>query len=136
MAPRIRPRRRLGLVNELGSGSGLGGSGAGTFTFSAFSSPTSISTLIVSSLRVGLFHLSDGTCKVRAGLIKAIQRGNLVVVGPGQGILGGNDFDVVGNTSLETVAGLVHFLLGDLDFISGRFQVQQSSFDFERNLVA
>src|SRR5208283_3667583 len=143
MPASIKPRRSWGLARGLAGGSGLGASAGGTATFAAFSSPTSISTLIVSSLRVSLFHLSDGTCKVRPSLIKAIQRGNLVIVRSGQGILGGDHFNVVGDSGPETVTRLIHLLfrelhaeVGDLNFIAGGLQVQQGGFHVESNLVA
>src|ERR1700741_1456129 len=114
-AASMRPRRTLGVANGFADGSCLGGSAGGTLTFAAFSSPTSISTLIMSSLRVSLFHLSDGTSKVRAGLIKAVKRGDLVVVRPGKRILGGDNFNIVGNPGLKAVACRVSFVLGKLN---------------------
>src|SRR5271157_626616 len=109
----ISRRRVLGVRRPSGLRFGLRGSAGGTLTFAAFSSPTSISTLIVSSssLRVGLFHLPNRTGKVGAGLVEAVERQDLVVVGARQGILGGNHFDVVGHAGQETIAGLADFFL-------------------------
>src|SRR5271156_2932069 len=81
----------------------------------AFSSPTSISMLMISSLGVQLFHLPDRTRVVGARLIEAIERGDLVVVRARQGILRLNYFDVVGHARAKAVARLVYFLIGKLD---------------------
>ena len=97
----------------------------------------------MSSFRVGLFHLSDGTCIVRASLVEAVQRGDLIVVGPGKRILGLNHFNVVGHAGLKTVAGLINFIfgefyaeIGDLHFVASGLQVQERGFDIESDLVA
>src|SRR5271165_5856162 len=81
----------------------------------AVSSPTSISTLMVSSPGVQLFHLTDGPRIVGTRLIKAIQRGNLVVIGTRQGILRLNHFDIVGHARAKTVTRLIHFFARELD---------------------
>src|SRR6516225_2567406 len=106
----IRMRRTFGLTIPVGARSSLPVSVGGTLTLVAFSSPTSISTLIESSLRVRLFHLPH-----RARLVEAVQSDNLVVVGACQGVLRLNDLDVVGYPGVEPVARLHHFFLGELD---------------------
>src|SRR6202163_4109890 len=125
-------------------GSGLRGSasGGGTLTFAAFSSPTSISTLIVSSFRVSHFHLPYRTGEVGAGLIEAVQCGNLVVVGAGKRILRGNHFNIVCHASSEAVARLVHFFLrqlhaqvGNLHFAACRFEIQEGGLYVQRYRV-
>jgi hypothetical protein len=52
--------------------------------------------------------------QVGAGLVIAIEGGDLVVVGAGQLVLRGDDFDVVGDAGLEAVARLFDFLLGEV----------------------
>src|SRR5271165_3524785 len=130
--PTIKRMRSLGLTSLSEERSSFCSSGLGTLTFAAFSSPTSISTLIISSLRVGLFHLSNGTREVSSCLVKAVECGNLVVVGAGQRILRLNDFNVVGDAGAEAVASLIDFFfgqlnaeIGDLHFVARGFQVQQ-----------
>src|SRR5262249_40579129 len=94
-------------------------------------------------LRVNPFHLSDGAGKIGACLIEAVQRGDLVVVGAGQGVLRLNDFDVVGHAGLEAVAGLIDFRpgglpaeVGDLHLVARGLQVEQSGLDVQGNLIA
>src|ERR1700730_15514069 len=106
-----RNNRRLsfGFASPFG-GSSKGSSSVTRGTVVAFSSPTSISMLIVPSLRVHLFHLTDGPCQIRPRLVEAIQRCDLVVVCARQRILRLDHFDVVGHPGLQTVALLVHLL--------------------------
>src|SRR5208283_5855690 len=141
----ISRRRVLGLRRPSGLRLGLRGSAGGTLTFAAFSSPTSISTLIVSSslLRVRLFHLPNRTREVRASLVEPVERQDLVVVGTRQGILGGNHFDVVGYPGLETIASLADLFLcqinaeiGHLNFATGRIEIEQRGFHVEGDLIA
>src|SRR6516164_4754330 len=139
----IRMRRTFGLTIPVGVRSSLPVSVGGTLTLVAFSSPTSISTLIESSLRVRLFHLPHRACIVRARLVEAVQSDNLVVVGACQGVLRLNDLNVVGYPGVEPVARLHHFFLGELDakisdlhFIARRCQVQQGCLYVQRDLVA
>ena len=84
-----------------------------------------------SSLRVGFFHLANGAREVGTGLVETVERRDLVIVGAGKRILGGDNFNVVGDAGFEAVAGLVDFFLGelhaeigDLHFIAGGLQVQ------------
>src|ERR1700731_4674253 len=97
--PATSNRRTLGFFSPLGGSSRRSSSPSAGRTFAAFSSPTSISTLIVSSvlLRVNPFHLPDRARQVRARLVEAIKRRNLVVIGARQRILRLNDFNVVGH---------------------------------------
>src|SRR5271168_808179 len=107
--PRISSKRIFGLANPLGAVSSILTGTCGTLA--AFSSPTSISMLIVTSLRVNLFHAADRAGQIGARLIEAEQRGDLVVIGARQRILRLDHFDVVGHAGLEAVAGLIDFLL-------------------------
>jgi len=90
-----------------------------------------------------LFHLPDRPRQVRARLVEAIQRRDLVVVRARQRILGLNHFDVVRHSRLETVPRLIHFLfrklhaqVGHLHFISRRLEIQQRGLHIQRELVA
>src|SRR5258708_1085915 len=78
-------------------------------TFVAFSSPTSISTLIVPShsLRVHPFHLPQRPRQVRTRLIEAVQRRNLVVVRARQRILRLDHFNIVRHPRIEAVPRLI-----------------------------
>src|SRR5690242_8294496 len=112
--PAIRPRRSFGFFNPFG-GSSSGSSSTGRLlTRAAFSSPTSISTLIASSLCVNLFHLADRAGQIRACLVEAEQRRNLVVIRPRERILRLNHFNVVRHARLEAVARLIDFFLRKL----------------------
>src|SRR5215469_5763929 len=138
----IKARRTLGLLKGFGRGSCFSGSCAGSSTPAALSNSTSMSTLIVSSSRIGPFHLPNRAREVGASLIEAVKRGDLVVVGAGERILGRNNLDIVGNPGFEAVAGLVDFLarqfnaeVCDLHFIAGRLQIEQGCFHIESDLV-
>src|SRR5260370_5021008 len=122
----------FGLANPLGVSSS-DSSSIPSGTFDAFSSPISISTLIVppGSLCVNLFHLPHRPRQVRARLVEAEQRRNLVVVRTCERILCLNHFDVVRHSRFETVPPLVHFFLRKLHaqirhlhFISRRLHFQ------------
>src|SRR6266566_1484266 len=100
--------------------------------FAAFSKPTSISMLIVPPLLlcVNLFHLPNRPRQIRARLVEAIQRRNLVVVRASQRILRLNHFDVVRHACFEAVPRLIHFFLRELHaqvrhlhFIPRRLQI-------------
>src|SRR6516225_6669544 len=141
--PRISARRIFKPARGFGAGSCSGGSGSGTLTSAALSSPTSISTLIVSSLRVSPFHLANRAREVGASLIKAVQSRDLVVVGAGERILGGNDLDIVGYPGLEAVARLLNLIMSQLNaeiryahFVAGGVQIEQRCFHIESNLVS
>src|SRR5215469_1385518 len=141
--PRISARRIFGLARGFGAGSCFGGSGSGTSTSAAFSSPTSISTLIVSSLRVSPFHLPNRAREVGASLIKAVKRRDLVVVGAGERILSGNDLDIVGDAGLEAVPRLIDLITSQLNtevrhahFVAGGVKIEQRRFHIEGNLVS
>src|SRR5471030_1771566 len=95
------------------------------------------------SLGVKRLHLPNGPRQVRARLVIAIERRDLVVVVAGQFILGRDDFDIVGHTGLEPVARLFHFLLRQLraqirhiHFTARRFDLRQGGFHFQRDPVA
>ena len=112
-------------------------------TFAAFSNPTSISMLIVPSLRVNFFHLPGRTRKVRARLVKSVQRRNLVVVRSRQRILRLNHFNVVRHTRLEAVPRLIHFLLRKLHsqirhlhLVARRIQIDQRRLHVQRDLIS
>src|SRR5260370_30461297 len=108
-------RRTLGFASPFGvSSSNKSSVTRGTFV--AFSSPTSISTLIVPphSLRVNLFHLPQRPRQVRARLIEAVQRRNLVLVRAGQRILRLDHFNIVRDPRIEAVPRLIHFFFRKL----------------------
>src|SRR5271157_3873843 len=88
-------------------------------------------------------HLAGGVGEIGAGLIVAVKGADLVIVGAAQGVLGGDDLDVVGHAGLEAVAGLLDLLLrqvhaevGDGDFAAGGLHLGDSGFYFERDAVA
>src|ERR1017187_1178726 len=60
-------------------------------------------------------HLADAVRQIGAGLVIAVQGGDLVVGGAGQAVLRLNHFHVVGDAGLKAVAGLFHFLAGQFD---------------------
>src|SRR5713226_5852371 len=143
--PPISSRLTFGFANPFGVSSSRNSSSVIRGAFVAFSSPTSISMLIVPPLLlcVNLFHLPDRPRQVRARLVEAIQRRDLVVVRARQRILGLNHFDVVRHSRLETVSRLIHFLfrklhaqVGHLHFISRRLEIQQRGLHIQRELVA
>src|SRR5947209_6030177 len=112
--PTISPKRSFGFFRPFG-GSPNGSSSVGRFlTLAAFPKPTSISTLIASSLCVNLFHLSGRPSQICACLVEAVQRRNLVIVRPSQRILRLNHFNVVGDTCSEAVARLIDFFFRKL----------------------
>src|SRR6266436_1498078 len=142
--PPISSRLTLGFANPFGVSSSPNSSSVIRGAFVAFSSPTSISMLIVPSrlLCVNLFHLPDRACQVRSRLVKSVQCGNLVIVGARQRILRLNHFDIVRHSRFEAVSRLIHFFLRKLHaqvrhfhFIPRRLQVQQRSFHIQRDLV-
>src|ERR1017187_9140015 len=95
------------------------------------------------SAGVERLHLAGGVGEIGARLVVAVERGDLVVVGAGQFVLRGDDFNVVGDAGLKTVARLFDFLFGerdaergDLHLTARRFELRGGSFDFERDAVA
>src|SRR2546429_1129194 len=80
----------------------------------AFSSPTSISTLIAPpvSLGVNFFHLPDRSRQIRSRLIEPVKRRDLIVVRAGQRILRLDHLNVVRHARFEAVACLIDLLFG------------------------
>src|SRR5437016_9543435 len=133
-APTTSKRRTLGFFKPFGGSSRKISSWGTGLTFAAFSSPTSISTLIrlPRSLGVNPFHLPNGASQIGASLVEAIERGDLVVIGASQGILRLNNFNVVGHASIEAVARLVHLFsrklyakVGDANLIARGIEIDQ-----------
>src|ERR1017187_2232461 len=94
-------------------------------------------------LGVDRLHPAGGVGEIGARLVVAIERGDLVIVGAGQFVLRGDDFDIVGDAGLEAIARLFHFLFGERDAESGdvhlaarRFELRGGGLDFERDAVA
>ena len=111
--------------------------------FVAFSGPTSISMLIVPSLRVNLFHLSNRTRIVRARLIETVKRRNLIVVRARQRILRLDHFNIVRHTRLEAVPRLIHFFFRKLHaqirhrhLVPRRIQIDQRRLHIQRDLIS
>src|SRR5208282_1499539 len=112
--PKIASRCTFGFASPFGVSFSSGTSSTAGRALAAFSSPTSISTLIVPSLRVHLFHLPNRTRIVRARLIEAVKRRNLVVVRTRQRILRLDHFNIVRHPRLEPVPRLIHLFLRKL----------------------
>src|ERR1039457_86888 len=92
---------------------------------------------------VDRLHLPDAVRQVRARLVVAVQRRDLVVTGARQPVLRLNHFHVVGHPRLKAVAGLFHFLarqldaqLGDLHFAARAAQPGDGGLDVELDAVA
>ena len=66
-------------------------------------------------LGVERLHLADAVGEVGARLVVAVERRDLVVAGAGQGVLGLDHFDIVGDAGLKAIARLLHFLPRQLD---------------------
>src|ERR1035438_6234513 len=95
------------------------------------------------SAGVERLHLAGGVGEIGARLVVPVERGDLVVVGSGQFVLRGEDFNIVGDAGLEAVARLFHFLpgqrdseRGDVHLASRRFELRRGGLDFERDVVA
>src|ERR1017187_1025982 len=95
------------------------------------------------SAGVERLHLAGGVGQIGARLVVAVERGDLVIVGAGQLVLRGDDFNVVGDAGLETVACLFDLLFGegdsergDVDLTARRFELRGGGLDFERDAVA